>query len=99
MSNVRVTWALPNVSARQKPIQHTEISVRVDPALPWTVQDVVLPDVPQELIFFDVFPGTQYYQAVVIDTDNVRGNPVETNVAVPFDPPGTVTSLTAVLEG
>jgi hypothetical protein len=98
MSNVRVTWALPAVSARQKPILHTEISVRVDPSLPWTVQDTVTPDVTQELVFFDVFPGDQYYRAVVIDIDGVRGAEVETSIAVPFDPPGVVTDLNAVLE-
>lgn len=98
MSNVRLSWALPPVTPRQKPIRHTEISVRVDPALPWTVQDVVVPTVTQELVFFDVAPGTHYYRAVVIDTDGVRGAEAETNVAVPFDPPGVVTSLTAVIE-
>lgn len=98
MSNVRLTWTLPAVSARQRPIQHTEISVRVDPTLPWTVQDVVVPGVAQELVFFDVPPGDQYYQAVVVDVDGLRGAPVETSVAVPFDPPGTVTELTATIE-
>jgi hypothetical protein len=98
MSNVRVSWALPPVSPRQKPILHTEISVRVDPSLPWTVQDTVTPDVPQELVFFDVAPGDQYYRAVVVDTDFVRGAEVETSIAVPFDPPGVVTNFSAVLE-
>lgn len=98
MSNVRVTWVLPTVTPRQKPIQFTEISVRADPALPWTVQDVVAPDVTQELLFVDVPSGDQFYQAVVVDVDNVRGNPVETSIAIPFDPPGVVTDLTATLE-
>ena len=98
MSNVRVTWTLPNVSNRQRPIQHTEISVRLDPSLPWTVQDVVAPDVVQELVFFDVVPGTHYYQAVVVDTEGVRGPAVETSVSIPFDPPGSVSNLTATIE-
>lgn len=99
MSNVRLTWALPAVSARQKPIQYTEISVRVDPGLPWTVQDIVDYNAIQELLFIDVPPGEQFYQAVVFDIDGRAGNPVETSVAVPFDPPGEVSTLTAVVEG
>ena len=98
MSNVRVTWVLPAVSNRQKPILHTEISVRVDPSFPWTVQDVVTPDVAQELVFFDVAPGDHYYRAVVVDVDNVRGGEVETSIAVPFEAPGVVTTFTATLE-
>ena len=98
MSNVRVTWGLPAVSARQKPIQHTEISVRVDPTLPWVVQDIVVPTAAQELLFFDVAPGTHHYRAVVVDIDGVRGAEAETSVVVPFDPPGVVTSLTATVE-
>jgi len=98
MSNVRVSWTVPVVSARQKAIQHTEISVRVSTSLPWTVQDVVVPSVTQELLFIDVAPGDQFYQAIVVDIDGVRGLPVETTVAVPFDAPGVVTSLAAVIE-
>ena len=98
MSNILVTWTLPEVTARQRPIQHTEISVRVDPSLPWTVQDVVVPGSVQELSFFDVAPGDHYYQAVIVDVDGLRGAPVETSVNVPFDPPGTVTTLTATLQ-
>ncbi len=97
MSNVKLSWVLPTVSSRQKPISHVEISVRTDTTLPWTVQDTVTPDVVQELELFDVAPGMYYYQAVVVDTDLVRGNPVETTIDVPFDPPGTVTSFTATL--
>lgn len=98
MSNVRLSWVLPDVGPRQKPILHTEISVRVSPDLPWTVQDVVVPGVAQELVFFDVFPGVQYYQAVVVDTDNTRGAALETNISIPFDAPGVVSTLTATLE-
>lgn len=98
MSNVRLTWELPTVNPRQRPIQFTEISVRIDPAFPWTVQDNVAPDVAQEIVLFDVAPGDWYYQAVVIDIDGVRGAPVETRIAVPFDPPNTVTNFIATLE-
>ena len=98
MGNVRLTWALPEVTSRQKPILHTEISVKLAPELSWTVQDIVVPTATQEILFANVFPGTKYYQAVIIDEDSTRGVPVETNIAVPFDAPGVVTTLTAVLE-
>ncbi len=98
MSNVRLTWALPTPTSRQRPILHTEISVRVDPSLPWTVQDVVVPTAIQELVFNNVAPGNHFYRAVVVDIDNVRGAEVETSVTVPFDAPGVVTSFTATFE-
>jgi hypothetical protein len=98
MSNVRVSWALPPVSPRQRPIQHTEISVRVSDTLPWTIQDTITPDVSQELVFVDVAPGTQYFRAVVVDVDGTRGPEDTTMTDVVFDPPGAVTALTAVVE-
>lgn len=98
MANVRLTWVLPTVTPRQRPILQTEISVRNDPTLPWVVQDVVDPASVQELLFVDVAPGDKFYRAVVVDQDNVRGAEAEATVLVPFDPPGVVTSLTATLE-
>jgi hypothetical protein len=98
MSNVRLSWALPTVTPRQRPIQHTEISVRVASTLPWTVQDIVVPTGLQELVFIDVAPGDQFYRAVVVDVDNVRGAEVTTGATIGFDAPGVVTALTAVVE-
>jgi hypothetical protein len=98
MSNVRLTWVLPPVTPRQKPILHTEISVRNDAVLPWTVQDVVDPASIQELLFVDVAPGDKFYRAVVVDTDNVRGAEVETSTSLPFDAPGVVTAFAAAIE-
>lgn len=97
MSNVKLTWTLPNVSSRQKPIKHTMISVRVDPSLPWTDQTPVAPDGAQEINFIDVAPGTYYYRGIVEDVDGKAGDPVETSVTVPFDPPGVISSFTATL--
>lgn len=98
MSNVRLTWVTPTPTPRQKPILHTEISVRNDPTLPWTVQDTVVPTASQELLFVDVAPGDKYYRGVVVDVDNVRGAEVEATISVPFDAPGTITLFTATLE-
>jgi len=98
MANVRLTWALPSVSGRQRAIQHARVDIRVSPDLPWTLQDTVAPDVSQELLFQDVAPGTHFYRVTVVDVDGAEGVPAETSADVPFDPPGTVTNLTATVE-
>lgn len=98
MSNVRLTWVLPEVTPRQRPIQHTKIDVRVLGADTWTEQALIPPDVTQELLFSDVSPGDYEYQATVVDVDNVSGPPVEASISVPFDPPGVVSTFIATLE-
>ena len=99
MSNVRLTWDLPPTSIGQRPIAGVRIEINADPSsLPWTEQDVVAADDPQELLFSDVAPGTQHYRAIVIDDNDDEGAPVETSIDVPFDPPGQVSNLTATLE-
>lgn len=98
MSNVRLTWTLPNVSTRQRPIQHTRIEFRAAGIAEWTVQDIVASDVPQELVFVDVPPGDFEYQGIVVDTAGEEGAPVQTAISVPFDPPGQISNFTAVLE-
>ena len=99
MSNVRVTWTLPNVSPIQKPIEHTEIAFRVASAsLPWTIQDTVAADSTQELLFVDVAPGDYEYRAVVVDVDGQRGPEAFTSASIPFATPGSVTDFTAVVE-
>lgn len=99
MSNVRLTWNLPAVGPSQAPIAGVRIEINADPAtLPWVEQDTVLVDAPQELLFVDAAPGTMFYRATVIDAEGNEGAPADTSVAVPFDPPGTVTNLTATVE-
>ena len=98
MSNVRLTWDLPVVSARQAAISHTIIDFRVDPTLPWTLQDTVDVAAIQELLFVDVQPGAYFYRATVVDVDGVSGLPVETSITVAFDPPGAVTNFIATEE-
>jgi len=98
MANVRLKWTLPTPTARQKPIQHAKVEIRVDASLPWTVQDTVTPDVAQEILFQDPAPGTHFYRVTVVDVDGKEGVPGETSADVPFDPPGTVTNLAATVE-
>lgn len=98
MANVRLTWKLPSVSLRQRAIQHAKVEIRVDASLPWTLQDQVPPDATQALLFQDVAPGTHYYRVTVVDADGQEGPPAETSADVPYDPPGTVTDLTATVE-
>lgn len=99
MANVRLKFGFPTVTARQKPTQHAKVDIRVSPDLPWTLQDTVTPDVAvPELLFQDAAPGTHFYRVTVVDVDGNEGEPRETSANVPFDPPGTVTNLTAVVE-
>ena len=98
MSNVRLTWTLPEVTPRQNPIAHVRIEFRVAETLPWTVQDTVDSGATQELLFIDVQPGTFFYRAIVVDTEGLEGPPVETLVTLSFDPPGSVQNFTATVE-
>ena len=98
MSNVRLTWTLPSVGATQREIEHTRIEFRVDGAPQWTEQTLVPTDVAQELLFQDVAPGTYFYRATVVDIDGNEGAPAETQVDVPYDPPGTVVDFAGSIE-
>lgn len=96
MTDVRLTWELPNVGSRQRPIQSTKISFRVDASLPWTVQEMVL--APEtELLFQDVPSGTIFYQAIAVDDLGQESTPVETSVDIAFDPPGAVANFQATV--
>lgn len=99
MSNVLLTWNLPTVSKRQAPLKHTRVEFRVSQSAPWTAQDTVPADGPQEFRFMDVDAGTTYYRVIVVDTVGQEGQPVETSADVPLEPPGVVTNLTATVEG
>ncbi len=98
MANRRLTWNLPNVTARQHPIERTEIAFRVDATQPWTVQTSVLEADPQELLFADVPVGDMLYRAVVIDVAGARGNDTVISASGAFDLPGVVTNFTATDE-
>jgi hypothetical protein len=95
-NKVTLSWTLPVVSNRQRPIQFAKVEYRVSPNLPWTEQDRVAPTSAQTLEFADVAPGTYYYQVTVVDIDNVSGPAVPAQAQLGFDPPGPVTGLTAV---
>ncbi len=98
MSNVRLTWTLPDVSLRQSPIDYVRVEFRVDETFPWTEQDVVPAADPQELLFVDVAPGTFFYQVTIVDVNGLEGAPAFVQVDVAFDAPGVVLDLTAVEE-
>ncbi len=98
MANVRLTWALPPVTGRQRPIRETKIEFRALGIQQWTEQDRVAPDVAQELVFVDVAPGDYEYRGTVVDVDGKEGPPETTTASVPFDGPGSITSFTATLE-
>lgn len=96
-----VSWTLPPVSTRQRPLKHVRIEFRVQatPALPWTVQDNVSAQLPeQKLVFVDIAPGMYEFRATVFDIDDTMSkNPPVVEGRVPSDPPGDVTNLTFVV--
>lgn len=98
MSDVRLTWDLPDVSVRQLPIDFARVEFRADESFPWTEQEVVTAEEPQQLLFVDVAPGTFFYQVTMVDTDGQESNPARTQKGTPFDPPGGALNLKATVE-
>ncbi len=100
MATIRtISWTLPTVSARQRPIKETEVSYRVKatPALPWTLQDKVAASAAaQRLIINDPAPGTFEYQLVAVDVDGAKGVATVVEKAKAYDPPGAHTGVTVV---
>ena len=97
MTDVVVSWDLPTVSLRQKPIKHVEVHTRDDESLPWTFQNSVLPGDVQQMIFADEPPGRHYYQAFAVDEDDVAGSPSEGIADVPFDAPSALVNFDVTL--
>jgi hypothetical protein len=97
MANVRLTWQLPNVSPRQRPLAYTQIETRVSDTLPWTsVAEVEAP--AEELLIEDSAPGDWFFRAYAVDDRGNTGAEVFAQVGVDFDAPGAVTGFTAVVE-
>ena len=99
MSDIRVTWALPEVTLRNLPVKHVLVEMRVDPSLPWSAAgNPVLPDDVQRLVSADLAPGTYFFRVTPVDDGDVLGEPAEGSAAIGFDPLGRVTDLTLVVE-
>lgn len=98
MANVRLTWQLPNVSPRQRPLEHTTVDTRVSASLPWTPISNVPVNLPPELVIEDSAPGDWFFRSRVMDDQGTYGPEAFTQVAVGFDAPGAVTEFTATLE-
>lgn len=99
MSDVLLSWELQNPTSRQRPVDYIRVDYRVDESLPWTEQDRISPDGPQELLFSDVAPGTHYYRVTVVDIDGVESpNPPTTQASIDFDAPFDVINLTVAIQ-
>lgn len=99
MATIRtITWALPPVSARQRPIARTRVEFRVKSLadLPWTLQDEVAASGAQSLAINDPAPGTFEYRFVVVDVDGKQGLPVTQEKSSDYDPPGSVSGVSIV---
>lgn len=94
MSNVRLLWAYPEVTGRQRPHAHVLIEARVSGELPWT--NIAQVDAPAtELVLEDVAPGEWHYQARLVDVDGRHSGTVTASVAIDFDPPGQLVGFEA----
>lgn len=90
MTDRTLTWQLPPVSNRQAQHDFTRIEFRASADLPWTTQDEVPADGPQQLVFVDVNAGQFWYKATLFDVLGQMSEPVEITAELPYDPPGSV---------
>ena len=98
MANVRLSWLLPSVSPRQRPLEHTIIDARVAAELPWTAISNVPANLPSELVIEDSAPGRWFFRARAFDDQGTPGPEATTQVDVGFDPPGAIAEFSATLE-
>jgi hypothetical protein len=95
MSNVRIAWKDP-ANVRQG-IAHIDVQASVDGGVTPSSIAQVAPGV-QFLVDQDVQPGTWTYDLYVVAADGQRSAKVTGSIAVPFQPPGAVTTLTLNIE-
>jgi len=95
-----ITWTLPAVGSRQRPLDRTQIDFRVKVTsgtpLPWTTQDDVDAGGEQKLVIADPAPGTFEYQFTVFDVDGVAGPAVVVEKTSAAEPPGSVMDVQIV---
>lgn len=97
MANVRLSWTLPSVSGRQRPISHVLLESRVSDELPWTVIAEV-PASANELLLEDVAPGEWQYRGSAVDDQGRQGPESVTTAAIEFDAPGALGAFVAAVE-
>lgn len=87
-----ITWALPAVGSRQRPLASTRIEYRVKSAtpLPWTLQDEIAADGEQKLVINDPAPGTFQYQLTAVDVDGQASAPTIVEKSAAYDPPSSI---------
>jgi hypothetical protein len=100
MTTRTISWALPTVSAKQRPIDHTVVEYRAKPnagELQWTVQDQVAANGEQKLEIADPAPGTFQYRLTAVDVDG-KADPNSPIVekALDFDAPSSVTNIQVI---
>lgn len=99
MANRRLTWGWPDVGPRQAALSHATIDLRVDPSIPWDLQDTVDASGPGELLLIDVNPGQFYYRCTIFDVEGTPDeSPAETSIIGAYDPPGSAVNFTAADE-
>lgn len=96
--NVRLSWSLPAVSSRQRPITRVDLYSRVSPSLPFAPIGSRVPSETQDFLIESVDPGDWEYGARVIDVGGAAGGMATTSTSVDFDAPSMVGGLTATKE-
>lgn len=101
MSNVRITWDLPQVGPNQAPLEEARVEGRVvgGPATFTSLGNPVAAIDPQEILLQDVAPGDWVYRVVIVDKQGQTDlNPTAVSATVPFDPPGSATNIQVTIE-
>lgn len=90
-----ITWDLPEVSSRQRPIKQVLVEARTSDEFPWAPAGNPVPvDGPQEFNMENMDPGAWFFRLVVVDEADVRSpNPPEFEFGIDFDPPGNVSNV------
>ena len=96
-----ISWTLPTVGARQRPLSTTKIEFRAKVTSgtpnPWSLQDTVAASAAQQQLVIQNPPvGTFEYQLTWTDIDGRSSDPLLAEKTGAFDKPGQGTNVQIV---
>lgn len=98
MASIQLTWTLPVVGERQRPLSRVLVQISAEPEESgWTDHKLIAADAKQELTIVDAHPGEHYFRLIVIDADGQRSAPVVVSVSVPYLGPSPVLDAIATV--
>ncbi len=99
MTTRTISWTLDPPTPRQRPIDRTDLSIRVDASFPWTLHTPVLPAEEQKVVFQNVMPGTIEYQLLTYDDAGTPSDPpIELSKSMGWDAPTGPSNVTIIDE-